>query len=46
MLLPLTESLYVTGKLASTGRVLVDVGTGYYVEKVVGRKLTVLFFCW
>ncbi|KAL9124774.1 MAG: hypothetical protein Q9217_005927 [Psora testacea] len=33
MLVPLTPSLYVPGKLASTETVLVDVGTGFYVEK-------------
>lgn len=34
ILVPLTPSLYVPGKLASTKTVLVDVGTGFYVEKV------------
>ncbi|KAL9600132.1 MAG: hypothetical protein Q9219_003388 [cf. Caloplaca sp. 3 TL-2023] len=33
ILVPLTPSLYVPGKLASTETVLVDVGTGFYVEK-------------
>jgi len=33
LLVPLTSSLYVPGKLASTSHVLVDVGTGFYVEK-------------
>lgn len=33
LLVPLTSSLYVPGALASTEHVLVDVGTGYYVEK-------------
>jgi prefoldin alpha subunit len=32
VLLPLTESLYVSGSLESVERVLVEVGTGYYVE--------------
>ncbi|KAL9936453.1 hypothetical protein V8E36_004521 [Tilletia maclaganii] len=32
-LVPLTASLYVPGKLADVGHVLVDLGTGYYVEK-------------
>jgi hypothetical protein len=31
---PLTNSLYVKGKLADPDRVIVDVGTGFYVEKV------------
>lgn len=34
ILVPLTPSLYVPGKLASTATVLVDIGTGFYVEKV------------
>ncbi|KAI5780546.1 Prefoldin subunit-domain-containing protein [Geopyxis carbonaria] len=33
LLVPLTTSLYVPGKLTDTEHVLVDVGTGYYVEK-------------
>ncbi|KAI5477019.1 hypothetical protein MNV49_006977 [Pseudohyphozyma bogoriensis] len=33
ILIPLTSSLYVPGKLKDTENVLVDVGTGYYVEK-------------
>lgn len=32
-LIPLTPSLYVPGKLSDPSRVIVDVGTGYYVEK-------------
>lgn len=31
--MPLTSSLYVTGTLADVKTVLVDVGTGFYVEK-------------
>ena len=34
VLVPLTNSLYVPGKVVNTGKVIVDVGTGYYVEKV------------
>lgn len=34
ILVPLTSSLYVRGRMASRERVLVDVGTGFYVEKV------------
>jgi prefoldin alpha subunit len=30
---PLTQSLYVPGQLADTNSVIVDVGTGFYVEK-------------
>ena len=34
ILVPLTSSLYVKGKLADRENVIVDVGTGFYVEKV------------
>lgn len=34
ILVPLTSSLYVPGKLANVEKVIVDIGTGYYVEKV------------
>jgi prefoldin alpha subunit len=30
---PLTNSLYVPGTLSSESHVLIDVGTGFYVEK-------------
>jgi prefoldin alpha subunit len=33
ILVPLTSSLYVPGKLAKTDAVIVDVGTGFFVEK-------------
>jgi prefoldin alpha subunit len=33
VLIPLTESLYVPGTLAEVETVLLDIGTGYYVEK-------------
>ncbi|KAJ1675197.1 subunit of tubulin prefoldin, partial [Spiromyces aspiralis] len=33
ILVPLTESLYVPGTLDDIKSVLVDVGTGYYIEK-------------
>ena len=32
--MPLTTSLYVPGTLADKENVIVDVGTGFYVEKV------------
>lgn len=32
--MPLTNSLYVKGNISSPDRVLVDIGTGFYVEKV------------
>lgn len=34
VLVPLTGSLYVPGKLCDVENVMVDVGTGYYVQKV------------
>lgn len=34
MLVPLTNSLYVSGELTNTDRVLVDIGTGFLVDKV------------
>ncbi|XP_001178621.1 prefoldin subunit 5 [Strongylocentrotus purpuratus] len=33
MLVPLTSSLYVPGKLQDVNNVLIDIGTGYFVEK-------------
>lgn len=33
IMVPLTGSIYVPGAVADTAAVLVDVGTGYYVEK-------------
>lgn len=36
ILVPLTSSLYVPGTLADMDNVIVDVGTGFYVEKVGG----------
>ncbi|CAH9052127.1 unnamed protein product [Cuscuta epithymum] len=35
MLVPLTASLYVPGTLDDADNVLVDIGTGYYVEKTM-----------
>jgi hypothetical protein len=32
VLLPLTESLYVSGALESVESVLLEIGTGYFVE--------------
>lgn len=32
MLVPLTASLYVPGTLDDADKVLVDIGTGYFVE--------------
>ncbi|KAI9655074.1 MAG: subunit of tubulin prefoldin [Trizodia sp. TS-e1964] len=33
ILLPLTTSLYVPGKIVDTEHVIVDIGTGFYAEK-------------
>lgn len=33
VLVPLTSSLYVSGTLGDSDKVMVDIGTGYYVEK-------------
>eukprot|EP01111_Echinosteliopsis_oligospora_P001728 TRINITY_DN1252_c0_g1_i1.p1 TRINITY_DN1252_c0_g1~~TRINITY_DN1252_c0_g1_i1.p1 ORF type:complete len:151 (+),score=47.71 TRINITY_DN1252_c0_g1_i1:32-484(+) len=35
ILVPMTSSLYVKGKLANDKEVLVDIGTGYYVSKTI-----------
>ncbi|GAB1311359.1 subunit of tubulin prefoldin [Madurella fahalii] len=37
ILVPLTNSLYVKGQMADPDKVLVDVGTGFYVEKDTKR---------
>ncbi|KAL4872819.1 hypothetical protein BDV12DRAFT_161583 [Aspergillus spectabilis] len=39
ILVPLTSSLYVKGRLADRERVLVDVGTGYFVEKTTAKAV-------
>ena len=33
VMIPMTSTLYVSGSLASVEKVLVDIGTGYFVEK-------------
>lgn len=35
ILVPLSSSLYVPGNLSDNENVLIDIGTGYYVEKAV-----------
>ena len=40
--MPLTNSLYVPGKLCDLENVIVDIGTGYYVQKVVVFTLLTL----
>ena len=32
LLLPLTQSLYVNGTIAQPDKVMIDIGTGYFVE--------------
>ncbi|KAJ5656048.1 hypothetical protein N7507_007998 [Penicillium longicatenatum] len=39
ILVPLTSSLYVKGRLTNREKVLVDVGTGYYVEKTPQKAI-------
>ncbi|KAF9039181.1 Prefoldin [Panaeolus papilionaceus] len=39
ILVPLTNSLYVPGKLSDPVHVIVDVGTGYYVQKTRPQAL-------
>ncbi|OBZ73373.1 Prefoldin subunit 5 [Grifola frondosa] len=39
ILVPLTNSLYVPGKLCDVDHVIVDVGTGYYVKKSRAQAL-------
>ncbi|CAA2990934.1 probable prefoldin subunit 5 [Olea europaea subsp. europaea] len=43
MLVPLTASLYVPGSLDDADKVLVDVGTGYFIE-LVTKALKLGFF--
>ncbi|GFZ50661.1 Byr1-binding protein Bob1 [Saitozyma sp. JCM 24511] len=40
VLVPLTSSLYVPGKLLDVENVVVDVGTGYYVRKTKPEAIT------
>mmetsp|Transcript_38739 Transcript_38739/g.124181 ORF Transcript_38739/g.124181 Transcript_38739/m.124181 type:complete len:159 (-) Transcript_38739:56-532(-) len=49
MLVPLTQSLYVPGEVKDSDQVLVDIGTGYYLEKsaqgatdLIDRRLDVV----
>ncbi len=37
MMVPLTSSLYVPGKVKDTTQVIVDVGTGYYIKHTVHK---------
>jgi hypothetical protein len=44
VLVPLTSSLYVPGEIEQTQKVLLDIGTGYFVEKV--SRCFCLLCCW
>lgn len=35
ILVPLSASMYVPGKIADAENIIIDIGTGYYVEKVM-----------
>ncbi|KAL1452739.1 hypothetical protein WDU94_006942 [Cyamophila willieti] len=35
IMVPLTDSMYVEGKIADADKVIVDIGTGFYVEKSI-----------
>ncbi|XP_067928322.1 prefoldin subunit 5-like [Watersipora subatra] len=37
IMVPLTSSLYAAGTLAGDNKVLIDIGTGYYVEKTINE---------
>ncbi|KAH3666337.1 hypothetical protein OGAPHI_004526 [Ogataea philodendri] len=39
LLVPLTSSLYVPGKIKENDKFLIDVGTGYYIEKDTKQSL-------
>lgn len=41
-MVPLTESLYVPGKIRDANKVMVELGTGYYVEKNLKQALELL----
>eukprot|EP01006_Ploeotia_vitrea_P065556 TRINITY_DN9342_c0_g1_i1.p2 TRINITY_DN9342_c0_g1~~TRINITY_DN9342_c0_g1_i1.p2 ORF type:complete len:106 (-),score=13.08 TRINITY_DN9342_c0_g1_i1:296-613(-) len=42
MLIPLTSSLYVPGRIKQLDTVMVDVGTGYFVEKETDQAVELL----
>lgn len=45
LMLPMTESLYVPGTLKSVETVLLEVGTGYYIEVGIAACSYVTFMC-
>lgn len=42
MLVPLTQSVFVPGKIGSLSEVLVDVGTGFYVGKPIAGAIDIM----
>ncbi len=42
LLVPLTDSMFVPGSLASSTEVLIDIGTGYYLKKTIPGAVKVL----
>lgn len=42
VLVPLTSCMYVPGTIADAEKLLIDIGTGYYVERVSGLLCFVL----
>lgn len=51
MLVPLTQSLYVPGRIVESDKVIIELGTGYYCEKnvadakeLIDRKANFLFW--
>ena len=45
MLVPLTQSVYVAGELADTDRILLDIGTGYFVQACIETLSALLSAC-
>ncbi len=43
VIVPLNDGVYVSGQLEIVDKVLVDIGTGYYMEKVVILSNNVLY---
>jgi prefoldin alpha subunit len=42
MLVPVTDSMFVPGKLASSTEVLIDIGTGYFLKKSIPGAVKIL----
>lgn len=45
ILVPLTGSMYVPGTISDTDNVLIDIGTGYYAQKVSNFSYFLLCIC-